>query len=1499
MNCRFFFRRPGFRRILLLLPGFFVCVLLLPEARAANTEAVPQAAPKILLISSFHLSHKWTMEVNNAITQELDQMPDAPIVDYLELNSVRNRTSDYIGKFEPYRRMIRERKFDLVVAILDDAINLLLENLDTIPADQPIVFCGYQELTPEFAAQHPNITGLAVNFQVMKTVEMGLALMPDTQEVAIVTDDLPSGLLTHRRMQSEAAGFKRCRIRLINGAEYSTQQMLDAVRSMPEKSFVVFCPWRNYARDGYASLLNVGEEIDRTGRPYLVITDVLFGKGALGGCMSLGDANGRGMARIIREVLKNKRADEIPFAYDDGEFAADMTVLEKFGLSGNRLPPGTITINRRIPLWESHRAAVIATAAAIFLLIALGMAMVFFHLRFRRLNSRMREEQDSMIAELDNHVANERIFNHCLQRITIGQDSRKAVQEMLETIGIHAGADRIYIFQYRDGRYADNIFEWSAPGIPPQMDNLQNVDMSQFPLILEFFLSGRPLEVADTDHPVPGMENAADFLHSQEIRSALLCGIWEQEKLWGFIGMDFVRSLHSFTESDRRMLNNAVNLFLLARERRRQIDAISESVFRQKQIFDSITIPIVMFDLDYNITMVNPASCSTTGKTPEELLGHKCHRVLCGHDTPPDWCPMHQVFIDRQAHQISYEGHGGRHYLVTLQPIFDRENKLTGILENALDITDLVNQKREQEVTNVFLKRAGEIAGITYFKGDADGNIQLLGGSEANTGSLTGNGKFEEWLLPEELPAFRKVQKELTSGGKEVVELICRSAASGGIRTYKLFATAYSRTENIYLGILQDVTEAMELEEEKNSLIVRLNAYVENEKIINGCLTQLVQDEDFDRNIGRILKTLANQLDGDRAYCGSYSADGSGCRITHEWRNAGIQSLHEIRDPAFWEQLLKWQEPFRNNELLKIPDIPASAYAVQLREPGCHSLLCAPVMVNRELAGVIGLGFIRHRREITEFDENMIRSVAQLISLALQRDTRHRELEMAIGEREAVFRNIGMPIMLFDRTGKLTRVNPTTCSILRKSETEVLSQPCFHMFCGEKTRPGWCPVMQTIDTGKSSEIELEIRGREYVIKAEPAFDESGAIRYVIENAIDITEINESKRQLERAVLAEQAAGKAKSYFLATMSHEIRTPLNAVIGFSELLRKGSLSEGERREYLDSIHLAGNSLLRLINDVLDLSKLESEQLVLTPQPTDILALLREILAVFQYKVREKNLFLRLECPPELPCLKLDSIRLRQILLNLIGNAVKFTERGGITLGADFLPRGNRETGTFRISVRDTGIGITEEAQGRLFRPFVQSDAVRDTHVYGGTGLGLAISLRLAERMGGTISLESEPGKGSAFTVRLENVEPAQRTGTGGERRGVFALRSRRVLLVDDVPMNLKVLQAMLKTLNIGSVCAGSGAKALEILKGDKDFQFILTDLWMPEMNGVQLAEIISTMPERKSMRVVATTADTGSAASFDMSVFDATLHKPLSLQNLKKLFHEMEIENGDMS
>ncbi len=360
-----------------------------------------------------------------------------------------------------------------------------------------------------------------------------------------------------------------------------------------------------------------------------------------------------------------------------------------------------------------------------------------------------------------------------------------------------------------------------------------------------------------------------------------------------------------------------------------------------------------------------------------------------------------------------------------------------------------------------------------------------------------------------------------------------------------------------------------------------------------------------------------------------------------------------------------------------------------------------------------------------------------------------------------------------------------------------------------------------------------------------------------------------------------AAAQAKSTFLATMSHELRSPLNAVIGFSELLSDGSLPPQEFREYISGINYAGKNLLALINNILDYSKLESEQMKIVAAPTDFNELLNKLKAVFRLSAEDKGLELNFLCRP-LPGLILDAYRVRQILTNLLSNAIKFTENGQVQVLVSY------ESGTLKIAVSDTGRGVDKDFQRKIFEPFYQQEN-SDATCIGGTGLGLVISKKLAEQMHGYIQLVSEPGFGSTFTLVLPDVPAVAETAdsTPRELPDMTGCRGMDILIVDDSPINLKILEAMFRKIQLPVRKAASGAAALEAMK-EKTADVVFTDLRMPEMNGSELARIIRRNPAWNRVRVVAITADIMFNEE-QKAVFDAVLLKPISLEQLFTLLY----------
>ena len=359
-------------------------------------------------------------------------------------------------------------------------------------------------------------------------------------------------------------------------------------------------------------------------------------------------------------------------------------------------------------------------------------------------------------------------------------------------------------------------------------------------------------------------------------------------------------------------------------------------------------------------------------------------------------------------------------------------------------------------------------------------------------------------------------------------------------------------------------------------------------------------------------------------------------------------------------------------------------------------------------------------------------------------------------------------------------------------------------------------------------------------------------------------VEERTRALVEAIADARRANRAKSDFLARMSHEIRTPMNAIVGLSQMVLESPLPP-QQREYLEQVVQSSESLLRIINDILDYSKIEAGGLSLEKAAFEPEKVLRSVAGLFVPKARSQGIALNLpdaRCLP--PVLVGDALRLGQVLINLIGNAMKFTEHGQIDVGVEVLDQGVT-TAKLAFTVRDTGIGISPEQQELLFAPFSQADSTI-TRRFGGTGLGLSISRQLVELMGGDISVSSAPGQGSTFrftcTFDLPSSESVAVPGIGPDEAGAlmprnFRWNGERVLLVEDIAVNRTIAIAMLSKAGLDPVVATNGQEALDRLARE-DFPLVLMDIQMPVMDGLTACRIMRADPRWRDLPVIAMTA-----------------------------------------
>ncbi|HYH20639.1 MAG TPA: ATP-binding protein [Azospirillum sp.] len=396
-------------------------------------------------------------------------------------------------------------------------------------------------------------------------------------------------------------------------------------------------------------------------------------------------------------------------------------------------------------------------------------------------------------------------------------------------------------------------------------------------------------------------------------------------------------------------------------------------------------------------------------------------------------------------------------------------------------------------------------------------------------------------------------------------------------------------------------------------------------------------------------------------------------------------------------------------------------------------------------------------------------------------------------------------------------------------------------------------------------------------------------RHIICVANDVTASRRAREELRQAKERAERADTAKTEFLATVSHEMRTPLNGILGLCRLMLTGRLEPAERR-YAESIMRCGHGLLDQVNDILDLRKIEDGKLDLDPAPCALKPLLDEVMATVESVANEKGIALGLDVAPEVPeTILVDQQRLRQILVNLVGNAVKFTERGGVDVRIDTAPRADGER--LVVGVRDTGIGVPPDRRAAIFEKLEQADSTIARR-FGGSGLGLAIVRHLLDAMHGDIALDSAVGVGSVFTVSIPLLRVAddRLPARPGRPAPLHAVRSMALLLVEDDPINREVAVGLLADAGHRITVAETGTKALDLARR-QDFDAVLLDIRLPDLDGPEVARRIRALgdPARAAVPIVAVTANVFAAdrARYAAAGIDAVIEKPIFPERLMHL------------
>ncbi|HIG43971.1 MAG: response regulator [bacterium] len=457
----------------------------------------------------------------------------------------------------------------------------------------------------------------------------------------------------------------------------------------------------------------------------------------------------------------------------------------------------------------------------------------------------------------------------------------------------------------------------------------------------------------------------------------------------------------------------------------------------------------------------------------------------------------------------------------------------------------------------------------------------------------------------------------------------------------------------------------------------------------------------------------------------------------------------------------------------------------------------------------------------------------------------------------SAFDTLAEGLLVIDARQNIVLANAAFASIVDRTPQELMGHqagnfPWANMNADpfDNDQAPWTLALKEGTQQTNTRLRLElVRGRSwtFIVNCSPVQSEAGKASGVLISFDDVTELEGIEIELQKSKEEADAANQSKSDFLANMSHEIRTPMNAILGFTDALRRGFDKNGaESRKYLNTIYSSGTHLLDLINDILDLSKVEAGRIEIETVPFGPHLLVHEIVKIMTVKAAEKDVFIQYEPDGPLPVqIESDPGKIRQILTNLIGNAIKFTQSGGVTVATKFETKESRSLISFEV--KDTGIGMTKEQTGMVFESFVQADS-SITRRFGGTGLGLAISKRYAEALGGDILVKSVPDEGSVFTCTIEVLtspdveilEPQQLLLDDEiviEESGMsWVFPTARILAVDDGEENIALLGLVLRELNLEVDTAVNGKIAVEMTESHS-YDLVLMDVSMPMMDGYE--------------------------------------------------------------